>query len=542
VNPPYRGGELELVTLEGGITRKTLLRRGLGGVVVAGSLSSLLAACGSNDASSTGVATGGTPPARATGTLRVALASQPRVFDPTLTFSVAELAITGSIYEGLVTFNEDYSALVPALATSWRVSDDAREWEFTLREGVRFHDGAELDSAAVKRSIEYITRRTSLYGFTVGAPEIDDSDPAVVKFKYRDPFADLARNWSLITVMSPKLLAGSDAAAEKRAATSPAGTGPFRFVGQQQGRDVTLAANADYWNGREPHVETLKFVVVPDESARSSALQAGDIDVVMQVPPNATGTLTSSGKARLVESPTWTGCVLDVACSLKPFDDPRVRQALAYAVDRQAIVDSVLRGDAKLLQAEMPPGLYGYSEPATQYAHDPDKARALLAEAGVTTPLKATLAVSQGAILGNLIVQAIAQQLNDVGFAITPRVLDDAALSKDQFAPERRLAIVYQEMGWVNGGPLHLTLGLMAATSHYRSKQYDALMAKVNSSPDGPVREQALADVLELLARDLPQVPMWAPERVDGTATLVRDYRPPENVFTRFDDAYLAAA
>jgi peptide/nickel transport system substrate-binding protein len=543
VNPsadgPLHGDPASDIT---GITRKVLLHRGLGGVVAASSLSALLAACGSDGgAAGTGASSVGKPPATPTGTLRVALASQPRIFDPSLTFSLAELAITGNVYEGLATFNEDTTQLVPALATHWDVSADAREWRFTLRENVKFHDGAVLDSTAVRRSIEYLTRRGSLYGFAAGAPEIDDSDPKVVVFKYKEPFADLARNSSLLAIVSPKLLAGSADAAARRVGASPSGTGPFRFAGTQAGNGVTLTAFDGYWGSGLPHVATLKSSVLPDESARDAALQAGDVDIVMQVPPSAAGTLQATGKLHVETTQTWTSTMIDIACNRAPFDDPRVRQAVAYAIDRQAIVDAVLRGRGALLRGHMPAGLYGARDAATQYAYDPAKAKALLRAAGHSAPIEATLATYTGAVLGEPIIQAIAAQLNKAGFAITPHVLDQATLAKDQFSPNRKTQLAYTEMGWINGGPFHITLSSFTLTSHYPSKPYAGLVAKVNATADGPARKQAIGEAIDLLAQDLPMVPLWDPQRIDATASAVQAYRPPANVYARFENTYLAA-
>jgi ABC-type transport system substrate-binding protein/DNA-binding FadR family transcriptional regulator len=527
-----------------GLTRQAFLMRSAGGLVAGSSLAAFLAACGGSSNSQGGVATNaapqGSPPAHATGSLGVALAGDPGSIDPTLGFSLAELAVIDNMYEGLVTFDA-HEQLAPGLATAWRVSDDAREWTFELRDGVTFHDGAPFDASAVKRSLEYYGRRTSGYAFAVGAiASIDAADPRVVKVRYKDPFPDLARNCTLMRILSPKLLAGPDAAVERRVATSPSGTGPFRFGMRQQGQSIALRANEAYW-GKGPYVQTLQFRVVPQESARVAALQAGDVDLVMQVAPLNARTLGhGGGKVRAAESRTWTTVGLSTNTTLKPFDDVRVRQALAYAVDRQSIVDKVLLGQARVNDSALPPGVYGYRPAAVAYPFDAGKARALLRQAGAEGA-SLSVGVSSEAVLGNEIGQAIVAQLSAAGFKAKLSVLDNATYVKDLFDPKPKNAVHYIELGWVNGGPLHLALGSFSAPTHFDDKRFTALVAKMGAVKDGPVRLKAIGDAIDLLAQKLPVVPLWVPSRIDAFESDLQGYAVPEDVFPLFGDVYRAA-
>jgi peptide/nickel transport system substrate-binding protein len=526
-----------------GLTRHAFLMRGAGGLVVGSTLASLLAACGSGDGSATQGTNGaphGRPPAKPTGSLSVALAGDPGTLDPTLGFSVAELAVIDSMYEGLIGFNEHYD-LAPSLATSWRSSDDAREWTFELRDGVTFHDGAPFDASAVKRSLEYYARRTSGYAFAVGAiAVIDDSHPRVVKVRYRDPFPDLARNCTLIRIISPKLLAGADAAVEARVATSPSGTGPFRFGARRQGQSISVQANARHW-GKGPYIETLEFRVIPQQSAEVSALQAGDTGLIMQVPPLNARTLGQNGGAVAVDTAdTWTTVVLDMNTSAKPFDDLRVRQALAYAIDRRTLVEKVLLGQAEVADGVVPTGVYGYKAPATTYAFDSGKARQLLQQAGAVGA-SVGLAVSSEAVLGGELGQAIVAQLNDAGFNAKLSVLDNATYVKDLFSPTPRYDAHVVELGWLTGGPLHFAFGSFSVPTHFADKRFAALTAKIGAVADGAERVAAIGAAIDLLAQQLPSLPLWVPKRTDAFEHEVAGYSAPKNVTPLFDGAYLAA-
>lgn len=525
---------------QAGMTRDVFLLRSASGLVGVSSLAGFLAACGrsSDQPSGQNQVANGKPPSQPTGTLRVGLAADPVTLDPSLAFGSA-VSITHNIYDGLVSFNDDYSELVPALATKWDVSDDAREWTFTLRQGVKFQDGAELDAGAVRDSFEYYVREASVWGLTVGQfTEIDASDPGVVTIRYKTGFPDLARNFTIARIVSPKLLAGSVDAVEKRVGEAPAGTGPFQFVSRASGRSVRTEAFAGYW-GEGPYIKDVEFVVIPEESARVSALLAGDVDLITQVPPTAVSRLEQdTRRARVVSADSWTGVVLNMATDAKPFDDVRVRHALAHAVDREAIVKSVLRGQAKVNGSAMPPGTYGHKEPGATYPHDPARSRQLLNEAGYSGKVPVRLGAFAEFVLASELAQAIAAQLDEGGFDTTFDVLDSAVAVKDINAPQRKHQVFIIEKGWVNGGPFHFTLASITTESHYQGKELLDLIAKMSTMPDGPEREQVIAQAQEVTARELPEFPLWVPARVDAVAADLQAYVPPKNVFTVLGDAY----
>jgi peptide/nickel transport system substrate-binding protein len=526
-----------------GITRAVFLRRSAGGIVGVSSLAAFVSACGGDSTDPAGDrAAEGEPPSRPTGMLRVALAGDPTSLDPTVGFSVADVAITNNLYDGLVAFNEDYSQLAPALATEWDVSDDAREWTFTLREGVTFHDGEPFDSEAVRASLEYYARETSGFVFAIGdIEEIVTDDPLKVTIRYAAAFPDLARNCTLARILSPKLVAGPVRRSEQRVAEAPVGTGAFRFVSRDAGRSVRVEAFADHW-GDGPYVQEIEYVVVPEESARVSALQAGDVDLVMQVPPTAVGTLEQdTRRARLATTQTWTTVVLNLATDLEPFNDVRVRQALAHAVDREGIVEAVLRGQARVNDSAMPPGTYGHREPSTRYAHDPARARELLGEAGHSGPVPVRVAAFSEFVLASELGQAIAAQLDEAGFEARFEVLDTAVAVEDMNAPDRKHQVFIVEKGWVNGGPFHFTVGTITAESRFDDKELAGLIEQMNALPDGPEREEVIGEAQEVVAREVPEFTLWVPDRVDGHDPGLQAYGPPKNVLTRLGGSYLVA-
>jgi len=522
------------------LTRESFIRCAAGGVVAGVGLATLLSGCGSTSQVAGGSGTGTAPSAPA-GTVKVAIPGFPVTLDPTLDGALSTIAVLFNVYETLIGFDQDYTRLVGVLAESWESDDDARVWRFTLRRGVRFHDGAPLDASAVRASIEYTLRRAAPFGpILIGAPRIDDSDPGVVVFSYEKPFPDLARNMTYASpIISPKLLAGSTRAAEAAVAARPVGTGPFAFRSVQPGRGISLRAFDGYW-GETPLIADLEFANVRDESARVSALQAGDVDVVMQLPPRAAQSLRANSRVTVHDRPSWSTVLLMPACNQRPFDDVRVRQAMAYAIDRRTIVDKVLLGQATLDDSQLPQGVYGYVRPRTTYGFDPEKARALLKAAGYDSAVPIRFSTRADAVGASEITQAIAAQLEDVGFAVQSEVLDQAAYEADLALPVSRYQLHWNEAGWVNGGPFHMTFNDTAMRSFYRDRDYDALVAEVSSTPDGPRREQLIARANERWAEQAAWLTLWVAKRIDATSADIGGYRTPPNVLTLFGRTYVA--
>lgn len=526
-----------------GLTRQAFLLRGAGGLVAFSSLSAALAACGSGG-SAAGTAPGaavGNAPATPTGSLRVAMPGFPVSLDPTVDGAVSTVSVLAQVYETLVGFNHDYTQLVGVLATRWAASSDGRTWTFTLRQGVRFHDGTAFDASVARKSLEYMLRRDSPFGALLGVPTIDDPQPDTLVLHYRDPFPDCARNLTYAGPMfSPKLLVGGSAAAEKRIDKQHAGTGPYRFASVSNGQSIELTAFDGYW-GSKRHVKTITFDNIPDESQRNSALEAGDVDLVMQVAPLAAQSQRANARLKVQSVPTWTTVTLQPVCTLKPFDDVRARQAMMYALDRRTLIEKLLLGQAQFDSSMLPQGVYGYAPAQTVYDHDPAKARALLKAAGYDgSPIR--LSTRSDAVLASEISQALAAQLSAGGFNVTADVLDPAAYEADKYVPKPRYQLHWEEWGWVNGGPLHITLGTIAVVAKYSSPAYDALVAKITSTPDGPARLRSIQQAVEIWARDAVWATLWTPNRIDTTAADVQGYQPPPNVITLLGNTYRSGA
>jgi peptide/nickel transport system substrate-binding protein len=525
-----------------GMTRQHFLLKSAGGVVGLTSLGAFLAACGDGETAGTaGTATGaaaGKPPSAPTGAVSLALGGAPPSLDPTTSFSANDLPVTGNIYESLLTYDGE---LRPSLATGFSSNADATVWTFDLRPDVRFHDGATFDANAVKASIEYTGRSDSAVAFLVGAPKsIDASDPARVVVTFAEPFPEFGRYTSITKMISPKLLAGPRAVVTKRVNASPSGTGPFRYV-RRQGNDIVAEAFDGYW-GDGPYFEDVSFRVVPDESTRVSALQAGDLNIVTKVPPPTAAGLEGQPALQLLSKPTLAVLQLSLATARAPFDDVRARQALMYAIDRQGLLDSLFRGKGVITGSPLPPDAYGFVRPKTQYEYDPEKAKSLLEQAGHTRPVPISIVAFNGGMLASPLGQAIAEQANKAGFAVDFEVVDQGVGDKDLASGEKRKADVFiLENGFLAGSALHVNN--VVFYSQYDGRELLDEIDKMNSIGDGPEREQAIAQVQELWARELPCLPMWANEFIDALDSSISGFTPPLDGFQPLlGPAYRSAA
>jgi len=506
-----------------GITRQRFLKRSAGSVAGLTGLSAFIAACGgaTGGGRPTAAATG-KPPGAPTGSVSLALAGAPPSLDPTTTFSANDLPVSGNLYESLLRYDGE---LRPWLATGHTVNADATEWTFDLREGVTFHDGTAFDAGAVKSSIDYHARSGSAVSFLVGNPaKVDASSPARLVVRFKEPFPEFGRYMSVVKMISPKLLDGPSAVVGRRVNATPVGTGPYRFV-RRQGNDVVAAAFDGYW-GAGPYFKNAVFKVVPDESTRVSALQAGDLNIVTKVPPPTAAGLKGRSGLTTASVPTLTVVQLSLTAARPPFDDVRVRQALMYAIDRQAILDSVFRGYGVVTGSPLPPEAYGFAKPATQYEHDPEKAKSLLKAAGHTGPVEITMCTFDSLLLASSLGQAIAAMANDAGFSTKCDVVDQGVGDKDLVkGGKRKYDVVILENGFVAGSALHVNN--VEFYSQYQGKDLLDQIAKMNAVADGPERLRMVAGVQETWARELPCLPMWAHTFIDAYDASIAGFKPP---------------
>ncbi|MFC6760692.1 ABC transporter substrate-binding protein [Sulfitobacter porphyrae] len=314
--------------------------------------------------------------------------AEPKSLDPAAVTAVNDFRILMNVYDGLVRYKDGTLEVEPALATDWTISEDGTVYTFTLREGVSFHDGSAFDAEAVKFNFDRIldeshpfhdTGPFPLAFFFSAVESVDVIDPMTVSFTLNAPYAPFLSNLAY-----PTGLIVSPAAVEQHGADfgrNPSGTGAFKFGEWRSNEAVVVQANPGYWDGA-PGLEAVVFRPITDANTRTAEMLAGGIDLMVEVPPVALGEFQGDSYSVFEQAGPHVWFLI-LNAKEGPFADVRVRQAANYAINKEAIVNDVLEGTAEVAVSPTPPAFaWAYNPDLEPYPYDPDRARALLAEAG----------------------------------------------------------------------------------------------------------------------------------------------------------------
>ncbi len=322
------------------------------------------------------------------GVLIVGQVAEPKSLDPAAVTAVNDFRILVNLYEGLTRYKPGTLEVAPGLAESWEVSEDGTEYTFKLREGVTFHDGTPFNAEAVKFNFDRMlnedhpfhnTGPFPLAFFFSSVEETTAVDETTVQFKLSAPYAPFLSNLAY-----PTGLMVSPAAVEAGGADfgrAPVGTGPFKFVEWRANEAVVIDRYEDYW-GEPAGAQAVVFRPIEDANTRVAEMIAGGIDMMVEVPPTALSQFEGDG-FNVVEQAGPHLWFLILNAKEGPMADKKVRQAVNYAINKEAIVNDVLEGTADVAAGPTPPAFaWAYNESLQPYPYDPEKAKALLAEAG----------------------------------------------------------------------------------------------------------------------------------------------------------------
>ena len=389
---------------------------------------SLVAACTQTPAASSApaTATAAPTPSGPQGTLTIAMRGDIQSTHPYLSYDIVGISYRYNVFDALVEWDFD-GKIVPALAESWKV--DGKNITFTMRKGVKFHNGDPVTAADVKFSIDTLKSKdlnsgqAGNFGAVDGATVVDDNTVTVNLNKIDARILDTFANNLAIIPMKYYQSAGQAGFIAK-----PIGTGPFKFVSWAKDDRLTMEANTDYWSGSpkgKPLVKTLVFRAIPTAATRVSELKAGSVDMVQDLPTDQVDPLKSGG-FNVVEakSPVYNWAffnTLNTAASVKPLQDMRVRQAMNYAVDTATIIKTVLGGHARQLAGGVTDLTLGFSSDLKPFSFDQAKAKQLLADAGYANGFTIDADVANTAKQD--VPQAIVAQLAQVGIKVNLNVM-----------------------------------------------------------------------------------------------------------------------
>jgi peptide/nickel transport system substrate-binding protein len=451
------------------------------------------------------------PPALAQGkkdSVVMAMSLEPPGLDPTTAAAAAIAEVTlYNIYETLTKINQD-SSVSPLLAASWQASPDLKTYTFKLVKGAKFSNGEPFDSAAVKFSFERAAAQTStnkdkalFQGFEhVDAP---DAETIIIALKNAEPNLPFLLGQATAAIVEPKSAATD--------ATQPVGTGPYTLGAWAKGSSVTLNKWPDYRNAAAIRLAKVTIRFISDPSAQVAALLSGDVDAFPRVSAGRSlAQFKSDPRFAVMIGGSRAKTIVTINNKKKPLDDVRVRRAILAAIDRKAMIEGAADGLGTPIGSFYVPGALGYVDTTDINPYDPEKAKKLLAEAGVTTPLELSLRLPppgyarQGG-------EVLAAQLAKVGIVAKIENLEWAAWLSQVFNGPHNFDLT------IVAHVEPFDLGKFTESGYYfgyHSEAFDQLYQSIVATPDEAGRARLLGDAQRMLATDAAAGFLYQPQLI----------------------------
>ncbi|MBN6887736.1 peptide/nickel transport system substrate-binding protein [Cytobacillus horneckiae] len=443
--------------------------------------------------------------------------------DPHGQNDTASNTATSQILERLTDYAEDGS-VIPLLATEYEAIDDTT-WEFKLREGVKFHDGTDFTADAVKMSFdrildpEFASPKAVILNMISEVVVVDDY---TVHIKTAEPFAalpaHLAHNAG--SIIAPSAIEEENSGG-KKVDENPIGTGPFKFESWNRGAEIKFVKNEEYWDGA-PSLDSISIKVVPEQATRVAMLETGEAHIMLV---GASDVAHVEGMDQ-IEIDRVQGTRMDYVgfnVQKEPYDDVRVRQAIAMAINKDDVVAGILDGQGVPAVGPLAPTVVGNSQDLEPLPFDVEEAKKLLAEAGFEDGFKTTIYVNEGSKERADIAEFVQAQLAEIGVEVEIEIIEWGTFLEKTAAGEHELFV----LGWttVTGDADYGLYALFHSSqfgdpgnrSFYKNEQVDELLDKGRVSTDQGERDAAYAEVSKILVEEAPMVYLHHPDFVHGT-------------------------
>lgn len=444
--------------------------------------------------------------------------ADPRGLDPAWVDDGESAKVTVQIYDTLVNYKKDSTEIVPGLAEKWEISPDGKEYTFHLKKGVKFHDGTDFNADAVVYNVERqlppkVKDDMPYASFTFGAVDkVEKIDDYTVKFILKQPYTPFLANLAMslaAPIASPTALkAHNDNLNE-----SPVGTGPYKFVKWDKGQSITLERNPNYW-GTKPDADKIIFKFEKENSVRANDLIAGQIDMMDGLDPNDIPKLKEK-ELTIFQDKGMNINYLAFNCSRAPFNDPKLREAVSYAINRDELVKYLYQGYAEVANSPLPSFIPGYDDTVKPYEYNPDKAKQMLKDLGKENLQVKIITYSNprpyNAVGGQKLAEAVQNYLSKVGIKATIQTYQWTEYKQKSMQGEGDILFY----GWTgDNGDADNFLSLFDSNeiksslnvAKYTNKQVDELLVKGRLTPNGTERDNIYKQIQQIVAKDAPWI------------------------------------
>ncbi|WP_228548328.1 ABC transporter substrate-binding protein [Sporosarcina obsidiansis] len=525
------------------------MRRILFTVVALLSLSVLLVACNEDDGSkgeSTDIK-------EKESTLVFGRGADNYTLDPQNANEIETWLVTKNIYETLVVFDKETTDILPGLAKKWDVSEGGKKWTFQLQENVKFHDGSDFTADSVVYNFErmmdkdhpnrdggdFSVYRGMFNGFKGEGSSIETVsaiDEHTVEFNLVEPQATFLTNVGMhaFGIISPEALKKYG----KKINENAVGTGPFKFVSWSPNDNITIVKNEDYWIPDLPKLDKIIYKVIPDNTARLTAMKNGELDIMVGLNPSDLKSVEANKDLHVTLRPPLNVGYLSVNNMKAPFDNVKVRQAINHAVDKKAIADAYFYGLANPVENLLPSASWAYNHEIESYEYDLDKAKALLAEAGYPDGFDLEFSITSNSRIymqqPTKMVEAMKDSFEKIGINVKVVTLEWAAYLEQLRSGRHSIGLI----GWVgdNGDPdnfLYSTLSknnavIGSAQNHtfYKNDEVSDLLMQAKGILDQEERAAVYKKIQEIVHEDAPFVPLVEVSEAVVSGENVKDYFP----------------
>ena len=477
----------------------------------------------------------GAAPARG-GVWRMSIPGNPTAYPITIPGKLVDILVDKTLFSTLVKYELRGGSIqvVPDLAESWTANASLTEYTFKLRRGAKWHDGRPVTADDVKFTVEAQLNpkvNGGMAGVVSPISQVTAVDPSTVRFTLQAPYASLPVMLGYNIAIVPKhLLEGQDLNQPVAFIQHPVGSGPFKFKSFAQDSHLEVEANRDYYGGA-PLLDGIVFKVIPDGNARLAQLKSGDIDFTVIDPPQLAA-VQGVPNLQVRRAPQVNYYFFAINHDQPKFADVRVRQALSYAIDKQAIVKNILKGDGRVATGPINPLLAPYYNPDVEpYAYSLEKAQSLLAEAGWRRGADGVLANAKGekfTLLFNgpkgypvmeQVITYAQQQYQKLGVQVTLDIVDWPVHLKKYHDREYDLLMEW----WITPPNPDLYDHYYSKSSNnwwsYKNGAIDRMLVAARTEPDEKKRVAMYHDIQARLAKDVPVIYLYYPPELQAMNT-----------------------